>query len=753
MQNRFGVKDLVIIVLLVMMLISVWLGIGQFDRQWEDVQALKSQLDQQARDISELHRMIKEMQPKPEEDESGASLDDIPGELVAQNEGPQDPFERICAARRMEGFAQGGWMLDSFGTQVHTLTPLVSSDAYASIVQSFVLESLCERDPETLELTGLLATDWKVYDNTKAYFEWETAAKTKASETLGRDRGVLDKVITEIIEEYERAGATVEPGTPQYEGIVKQAEKRWMDRTIREDSDRPVPIYVLFDLRPDASFADGRTLTSRDVVFTFDWIMNPKVAAPRQRSYFSMIRKVKAAGPRRVLFEFDEPYFEAFALAAQMIVLPEHYYSKLDYEAFNTSKGLLFGSGPFRLPNPEGWSPSETVALVRNDRYWGERPALDRVVFTIYTQDVARQTAFRNGEIDMLPASPEQYAKMLEDDELVARAKHFEYMTPYNGYRYIAWNQVDTEGKPSKFADKRVRQALTMLIDRPRMIDEIMRGYAEISTGPFNPLGFQNSPNVSPWPHDVERAKALLAEAGWEAGGKGRNHVYQMLVAAIALPLLLLALFSRFAPMTVRMGAGALLFAGVVATAALIPSLEREKSVLYNREGEPFRFKLTYPSGSTNYDKMVLQLKDSYAKAGIILEPDPLEFSVMVERLNNASFEAITLGWTSGPETDINQMFHSSEIKPGGDNFMAYRSPDLDEYIEKARRTIDEEERMAYWHKCHEIMHEDQPYTFLFWGKSLRFVDNRMGNVQLLRSGMNPRTEWFIPSALQRHTR
>src|SRR5690606_22700040 len=122
------------------------------------------------------------------------------------------------------------------------------------------------------------------------------------------------------------------------------------------------------------------------------------------------------------------------------------------------------------------------------------------------TNDVARLTEFRNGDIDTFGAFPEQYQAMVNDKSLVERTQHYEYSSIVGGYRYIAWNQ-QRQGKPTVFADKRVRQAMTLLTDRQRMIQEVMLGYAELSTGPFKPLSGQVSPKVEPWPYDVERAR------------------------------------------------------------------------------------------------------------------------------------------------------------------------------------------------------------------------------------------------------
>jgi peptide/nickel transport system substrate-binding protein len=148
---------------------------------------------------------------------------------------------------------------------------------------------------------------------------------------------------------------------------------------------------------------------------------------------------------------------------------------------------------------------------------------------------------------------------------------------------------------------------------------------------------------------------------------------------------------------------------------------------------------------------MVAFLKDSFARAGVVLKPDALEWAVFTDRLKNKDFDAISLAWTSGIETDVNQMFHSSQMVEGGDDFMSYKNPELDKLIDEARRTIDETKRMDIWHKVHQVLNEDQPYTFLFFRKELRFLDGRIDNIQLTRLGMNPLEEWFVPAGKQKY--
>jgi len=759
MGNRFGLKDLLILVLLVALLISVWLAMQQFDRQWAAVQSIQTQLKDQAEQLRQLGQRpaAPAVAPATRPADAGAAGDD--DDAATQPDGDQQasvdvdngPFARFARALSQPDFATGDWLIDAFSSQINTLTPLVSSDRNASIVQAQVLETLGQLDPQTLTYTPLLAEGWEIEDNVEAFTAWrdEQAAEIEAS--LADDPAPLLAYIAE-------AGEDPAPGSL---GALDPEERdRWIRRYIESEladaEGRPNPIVMRFTLREGLNFADGHPITADDVAFSFDWIMNPKIAAPRQRAYYGkMIESVEAVDDRTVVFRFKEPYFEALNLAAALEVLPEHIYAPMDPEAFNESKGLLFGSGPYRLPNPQGWEPSDQVVLVRNDRYWGLRPALDRLVFRLFTSDVPRLTAFRNQDIDLLSATPEQYTEMLEDPALVARTEHFEYMTPFNGYRYIGWNQeLPGGGDPSIFADRRVRQAMTMLTDRPRLVDDVWLGFAEPASGPFNPLGDQNSPAVEPWPHDPDRAVSLLKEAGYTRSTRQTWTPHVLIVGAVAVAAAVggLLLFGRIGPVVIA-GAGALVLVTGGAAAALVPPIAYEGPLVHEETGEPFRFELTYPSGSANYRRMVLFLRDAYAEAGIQMEPNPLEFSVMIERLNTRDFEAITLGWTSGPETDIYQMFHSDLIGGGGDNFIAYRNPELDELVVEARRTIAPEQRMPMWRRAHEIMHADQPYTFLAWGKSLRFLDDRFENVERLRAGLNPRTEWYVPEPEQRWTR
>jgi len=453
-------------------------------------------------------------------------------------------------------------------------------------------------------------------------------------------------------------------------------------------------LSVSFTLREDITFSDGEPLTSEDVVYTYDLIMNPDINAPALRSYYDNFESVGTDGPHRVVFHMKRPYFKTLEFTGGLTVLPKHFYEQFTPEQFNEMPGLLVGSGPYKLRgDPKQWqSGTGKIELVRNDRYWGPRPSFDRLVFREIPDETAELTSFRNREIDQYGITPEKYEQLSKDEDLLEQADLYVYEAPNFGYRYLGWNQK-RKGQPTPFADKRVRQAMTLLTNRQEMAEQLMAGLAAVATGPFHHLGTQADPDIKPWPFDPDRARELLADAGWiDRDGDG---------------------------------------------------------VLENAEGQPFRFKLIYPAQSTNYQQMAFYLKDAYARAGILLEPDPTEWNTMLQRIDERDFDAITLGWTGNIEGDPKQIFHSDSMKAGGSNYISYSNPKLDDLIEEARITLDKDKRLAMWHEAHQLLHEDQPYTFLFFSKSPIFVDKRIRNVIITRSGMNDRVEMYVPQAQQ----
>ncbi|MEQ1622742.1 MAG: ABC transporter substrate-binding protein [Methylococcales bacterium] len=617
MQKQLTAKDWILYSLLSLLISLVVLAMYQIDRQWSKLTEMETAMSEQSKDMRELRSAI--------------SSGKLASASVASFTGAKDvsqAFKRAQAASLQTDYAQGDWSVNALSSNLKTITPLVSTDADASEVQSYVLETLLTRNPDTLEWEGLIAKSWTVSDD----------------------------------------------------GLV-----------------------LTFQLRDDVKFSDGEPLTADDVVFTFNFTMTEAIQAPRDRAYLDKIKEVKANGKYEVVFTFKEPYFEALNIAGGSIfVLPRHFYEPFlkEPQKFNESKGLLLGSGPYKLQDPKSWTPDKgNIELVRNERYWGDvQPTYNRILWKVIQNDSARLTTYRNGEIDAYSARPVEYEALKKDAQILAKSQNYEYMPPVGGWSYIGWNQ-QIDNKLTPFADKRVRLAMTYLTDLDRIIKDIFLGNAIPAISPFSSTSKQHDAGLHPYQADLEKAKSLLKEAGYED----------------------------------RNGDGA----------------------LEDKAGKVFEFKLTYFQGSEDTKRMVLLLKDLYAKAGVRLIPFPQEWPVMLENLHNKNFEATLLAWTGVIESDLYQIFHSSQIANNGDNRIGYANPELDKLIEEARSTVDESKRMPLWQKAERILYEDQPYTFLVRNKRLAFIDKRINNVQMTKIGLNIGLlplETYVPALQQKYT-
>jgi peptide/nickel transport system substrate-binding protein len=425
------------------------------------------------------------------------------------------------------------------------------------------------------------------------------------------------------------------------------------------------------------------------VIFTYETTINPRVDAANLANQYIDIDKVVKIDDRTVKFYLKRPYYKALQIASltwDMGIFPKHIYQFDDPEEFNSRFSDPVGSGPYLF---EKWETGKEVVLSRNENYWGQKPKLKKVIYRFISNDLAALQALRVHEVDILiPADPEQFADMVEDKEFNKEFDCLDYWTPWTPFYYIGWNQ-DTPF----FKDKRVRQAMTHIIDREQIVTKLLKGHAKITTGPFYIYGPEYNRDIKLWPYDLEKAKELLDQAGWiDSDGDG----------------------------------------------------------IRDKDGIAFRFKFMYSTYKTLYQRIARLLKDDAAKIGIEVIPDPYEWSVLIPRLNDRKFDAMIMGWGGDILEDPYQIFHSSQIGNRGSNYVGFNNAKADELIERARRTIDDQTRYKLYHQLHSLLHDEQPYTFVFIRPTFRFVDRRFKNVNIHRLGLKY-WEWYVPKEQQRY--
>ena len=199
---------------------------------------------------------------------------------------------------------------------------------------------------------------------------------------------------------------------------------------------------------------------------------------------------------------------------------------------------------------------------------------------------------------------------------------------------------------------------MTMLINLEAFNKYVIYGMGIPTIGPFYIYGDQYNHNIKPWPYDPIRAVELIEEAGWvDTDGDG----------------------------------------------------------LRDKEGIPFSFTFSISAGSKNSKYLSLMMKEDLRKVGIEVNIRQLEWSVYVENLRDRQFDVVSLLWIGGLETDPYQIWHSDNIGDRGSNYIGFRNAEADSLLIAAQSEMDKTKRNALYYRFQEILHEEQPYTFMHY--------------------------------------
>jgi peptide/nickel transport system substrate-binding protein len=261
----------------------------------------------------------------------------------------------------------------------------------------------------------------------------------------------------------------------------------------------PNETTFVFHIRPGVRFHDGAPLTSEDVKFTFDHLMDPTVNSPFGAILRNEIRSIENLDSLTVRFTLPHPV-AAFLNTLVVPILPAHIIQK--------TGGLgdpMIGSGPFRFVSQS----STELTLEANKDYYGGAPKFDRLTFKIVSDDSTRFLKLKKGELDLLiNALP--LDKIDEAYKPPISKEYHIIEEPGLSYNYIAFNLEDPVLK-----DARVRRAIAMAVNVDEIIQHRLNGHAVRATGLLASVNPYYQPDVYVPPFDPARAKALLDEAGY----------------------------------------------------------------------------------------------------------------------------------------------------------------------------------------------------------------------------------------------
>jgi peptide/nickel transport system substrate-binding protein len=439
-----------------------------------------------------------------------------------------------------------------------------------------------------------------------------------------------------------------------------------------------------FHLRPDAVWSDGVPITAGDVRWTWQAQTNPDVAWDTSHMKRG-IRDVEVVDAHTVRFHFDRVYAKQMLDINEGVILPEHAWGKIPFAKWRESgdwfKQHLVCSGPFTISS---WTPQQEIVLTRNERFYDkDRPYLDRVVMRFIRDPSSALTQILSGEIDFFPQIPPDQAPRVKADHDLDLITYWS-----NLYVFVSWNNADP-----LFADREVRRALTLAIDRKAIVDTILGQYGRVAVSPIISSVWAHDGTLQPFPYDPAQAREILAARGWkDSNGDG----------------------------------------------------------VLDRRGKPFAFDLVSNAGNQQRNDAAVMIQSQLAKVGIRVTPRVLEFNTLVDLLDAGKYQAGIMGLSLDTSLDLTGAFHSRSI-PGpeqeGTNFERYASPEADRLIDQIAAEPDLADARPALAQVQRVLDRDQPVTLLWESERLSPASKRIHGAQpnQLRSLFNLQDWWVEP--------
>jgi peptide/nickel transport system substrate-binding protein len=287
-----------------------------------------------------------------------------------------------------------------------------------------------------------------------------------------------------------------------FDDLLERDEHLSVKPALAESWDVPDALTYIFHLHRGVTFHDGRPLTSRDVKWTFDSLLEGKIRSTKSAVY-RFVDHVEAPDAFTVVFHLKEPFSSLLWNLSDgaMGIVPEGTLGQIS--------GKPIGSGPFRFVSAE---QDKDVILERNDSYWGPKARLARVRFAVVPDTTTRALELRKGSADLAITA-------LTSDMVVAleRAPNLQVeRTPGTVLQYLGFNLRDPI-----LRDVRVRRAIAYAMDREPLIRYLWRGFVRPASSLLPPESWAYDRNVSGYPHDPERARQILDAAGYLAATNG----------------------------------------------------------------------------------------------------------------------------------------------------------------------------------------------------------------------------------------
>jgi len=417
-----------------------------------------------------------------------------------------------------------------------------------------------------------------------------------------------------------------------------------------------------FHLNKDAKWHDGTDVTAEDLKFTYDVALDEKSPNPRRSTIMQQLESYRVIDADTFEMVSKEPFATfLYDVPFQVFTMPKHIWEGVAPEAWPNDPGStgqdparVVGTGPFKF---QEWRQGESVTLVRNDAYYDKEftPVIDEFVMRVLPDPATEVEALKAGEIDLVEVIPAPQVEEVQNTEGLK-------VDIYPGYSfsYVGLN-MDPE-KTTLFQDQRVRAALFVAIDKEAIKDNIYLGFGEVARGTQPKLSFAYAPESieETYSYDPERAKQLLADAGWaDTNGDG----------------------------------------------------------IVEKDGQDFRFELlTSSGGGAVLDQLLAELQQRWQEIGIEMTPNLMEWSAMQDVTDKThDFDALLQGFVWDPSGSQGALFRCDSYQ-GGFNNLKYCNEEFDTLDDQQLRELDREKRRELLIEQSKIVWNDLPVLIYRFG-------------------------------------
>lgn len=456
-------------------------------------------------------------------------------------------------------------------------------------------------------------------------------------------------------------------------------------RLARSWSWSPDSLSIAFSVDQRARWHDGKPVRARDVKYSVDLNKNPKTGTQITASIANVDSVTVRDSLTAVAWFHRRTPEQFYDLVYQVPILPEHVTGDIAPENLASSETLRrpVGSGRFRFAK---WEPGIRIELVADTANYRGRPKLDRFVVSFAADGGAAITQLLSGQSDFYDNVPPDVLPRIDSSASVRAL-------PYPGlaYTYMGMNLRDPRRLAAPhpiFGDRRVRQAVSMAVDRQAMLRNVFDTRGTVGSGPFARALADTTITLPPF--DRSRAAALLDSAGWVAGPDG----------------------------------------------------------IRAKHGKPLAFSIVVPTSSRPRMRYAVLLQEQLKSIGARAEIESMDISAFIDRTMGGNFDAAMMSTNPDPSpSGITQNWSTAGIGNSLQNALRYSNPRFDALVDSATKSFDVAKARQYYHRAYQTLVDDAPAVWLYDVLTIGGLHKRIRPTGLRADGWWPNlADWSIPA-------